>query len=73
MNTQHYHQLPPDKQEELRREAVEAVASGQKQIEVARLFGVTRQAVNNWMMAYRSGGLKAIKTRKRGRHKKNTQ
>ncbi len=67
MNTQQYHQLSSDEQEKLRRKAVEAVVSGQKQIEVARLFGVTRQAVNNWMMAYRAGGMKAIRTRKKGR------
>ncbi len=37
------------------------------QIEVARIFGVTRQAVGKWVKAYREGGEKALAEKRRGR------
>lgn len=59
--------LSASAQELLRRRAVRAVLSGQRQIEVAALFGVTRQAVANWLRAHRGGGLRALKARRQGR------
>ena len=41
--------LPTDAQEDLRKKAVKAVLGGVKQVEVADLFGVTRQAVGKWI------------------------
>jgi transposase len=64
---QDYNALPSEAQEELRRKAVKAVLAGKKQIEVAAEFGITRQAVNNWIRAYRSGGMRALKTKPKGR------
>lgn len=59
--------LPPAAQEDLRRKAVQAVRDGQRQGEVARLFGVARPTVNRWWQEYVSGGAKALAARKRGR------
>lgn len=59
--------LPPAAQEDLRRQAVQAVRDGQRQGEVARLFGVARPTVNRWWQEYVSGGAKALAARKRGR------
>lgn len=61
--------LPSVAQEDLRRKAVKAVLDGKKQVEVAKLFGVTRQAVGKWMKAYREGGVKKLKAKRRGRPK----
>jgi transposase len=48
---------------------MKAVLDGKKQTEVAEVFGVTRQAVGKWVKAYREGGEKALKARRRGRPK----
>ena len=64
--------LPAVAQEDLRRKAVAAVLAGTKQVDVAEMFGVTRQAVGNWVKAYRQGGAKALKAGRRGRPKGGT-
>jgi transposase-like protein len=61
MKTRDARSLPSEAQEETRQRAVQAVVSGKTQIEVASLFGVTRQAVGQWMSAYRGGGRQALK------------
>ncbi len=65
--------LPQDAQEELRRRAVRLVDQGHKQVEVAGLLGVTRQAVSNWMGAHRRGGDQALHKRRRGRRPGHTK
>jgi len=47
--------LSQQAQEQLRRRALQAVLDGRSQVEVAELFGVSRQAVGNWVQAYRAG------------------
>ena len=59
--------LPAIAQEDLRRKAVKAVQEGGKQVEVAELFGVTRQAVGRWVKSYREGGSRRLKARRQGR------
>lgn len=59
--------LSPKAQEALRIKAVKAIRRGMKQTEAARVFGVRRSAVGNWMQRYRAGGLKALRAQKRGR------
>ena len=54
-------------QERLRQLAVNAVLEGKKQVEVAKLYGVTRRAVSKWLKAYRNGGLPALKAKAKGR------
>lgn len=62
--------LPPDAQQDLRRRVVAAVrgagGGGMKKAEAARVFGVSRQAIDNWLAAVADGGLAALKPRKRG-------
>jgi len=45
--------LPIVAQADLRKKAVLAVLNGAKQVEVANLFGVTRQSVGKWVAHYR--------------------
>ncbi len=64
--------LPPIAQEDLRRKAVRAVVDGMTQEEVGKLFGVTRQAIINWLKKYREGGERALRARRRGRPKRGS-
>lgn len=59
--------LPQAAQEELRRRAVRLVGEGHKQVAVAELLGVARQAVGRWVKAHREGGERALAAGKRGR------
>ena len=59
--------LPPDAQEDIRMKAVRSVLNGKTRIEVALIFGITRQAVGNWVKAYRKGGGKVLKAKPKGR------
>ena len=44
--------LPPKAQEDIRRKAVKAYLGGRSKTEIAEIFGVTRQAVTNWVNNY---------------------
>jgi transposase len=59
--------LSPQVLEDLRRRAVAAVESGIPQVQVARLYGVSRKTVGVWVRAYRAQGADSFRTRKRGR------
>jgi transposase len=59
--------LPASAQEDLRRKAVAAVRSGMSQVEAARVFGVTRQAVGRWVGTARERGTRALRAKQRGR------
>ena len=61
--------LTGDALENLRRMAVQAVGNGQKQVEVAKIFGITRQAVGCWVKAFREQGEQAFKAKPKGRPK----
>src|SRR5437879_5937540 len=61
--------LPAIAQEDLRRKVVNAVVDGMSQTEAARLFGVSRVAVNGWVKRVRDGGARALKARPQGRPK----
>jgi transposase len=58
--------LNPAAQSAMRQRAVKAVMGGMTQTKAAEVFGVTRQAVANWVKAYRAGGTRALEARKRG-------
>ena len=64
--------LPSVAQEDLRRKVLRAIVNGEKQVEVAQLFGVTRQAVGKWVKKYRKGGARALRAGKRGRPSKSS-
>lgn len=54
-------------QESLRLRVVRVVQAGMSQAEAARVFGVSRQSVNAWEQRRREGGLRAVRSRPRGR------
>jgi len=58
--------LPPKAQEAIRIKAFETVISGNKQVEIAPLFGITRQALGKWVKVYRESGSKVLKTKRQG-------
>jgi len=51
---------------ELRKRAVTQVQAGESPEVVARVFGVSRQAMYGWLARYRGGGWHALDARKRG-------
>jgi len=61
--------ISPSAQEAIRIKSVEAVQAGEKQVEVAELFGVTRQALGKWVKTYRQKGIRALKAKRQGRPK----
>jgi transposase len=69
METRDARSLPTVAQEDLRMKVLKAIQDGKKQVEVAKLFGVTRQAVGRWVKRYREGGAKALRAKKKGRPK----
>ena len=72
MKIQDARSLPAVAQEDLRRKAVKAVLDGKTQVEVAKLFGVTRQAAGKWLKKYRESGIKGLNARQQGRPKGGT-
>lgn len=58
--------LTSEAQEALRVRVVAAVRGGTTQTEAAKLFGVSRASVNTWMKRAK-GGLRALRTGRRGR------
>ena len=67
MKTRDARSLPSIAQQDIRLKAIKAFKSGKTQVEVAKIFGVTRHAVGKWVKAYRQGGEKALKAKKKGR------
>jgi len=68
MRTHDARRLPPQAQQDLRRRVVHAIVDeGMRQIDAVRTFGVGRTSVHNWLKAYRHGGWRALRSRKRGR------
>lgn len=67
MKTRDTRSLSSDVQENQRLQAVRAVLAGKKQVEVAELFGVTIQAVCNWVKVVKKNGFKSLKAKPRGR------
>jgi transposase len=59
--------LVPAAQEDLRRKALNAQRGGKSIAEVATLFGVSRQAVYNWIARHTQGGAAGLKARQRGK------
>lgn len=69
MGMKDFRSLSSEAQEELRRKAVMAVLRGNSRVEVALIFGVTRESVGAWVGRYRGGGGKELDARRRGRPK----
>jgi len=58
-------------QDGIRRKVVRAVAGGMRQVEAARIFGVSRTSICTWMKAYKTAGETGLTSKKRGRKKGN--
>jgi transposase len=69
MKIQDARSLPSVAQEDLRRKVIQVIRDGKKQVEAAKLFGVTRQAVGKWVKKYREGGQRALRAQRRGRRR----
>lgn len=68
MTTQDARSLSPSAQEALRKRAVKAIVDrGMKQTRAAKVFGVSRVAISQWMHKYREKGIRGLKARKQGR------
>ncbi len=67
MDTQDGRSLPAKAQEDLRRRVVKAIENGMAKSEAARVFGVARASIYNWLNAYEEGGTRALGAKKRGR------
>ncbi len=61
--------LPSIAQEDLRRKAIKAIIGGKKQVDVAKILGVTRQAIGKWVSMFRQEGDRSLKAKQRGRPK----
>jgi len=72
MKTKDARSLSPDAQEDLRRRVVKAVVeSGMSQTESARVFSVSRQAVNGWVRTYGARGAAGLKAGPKGRPRRS--
>jgi transposase len=72
MKTQDARSLSPEAQEDLRRKAVRAVVQdGKTRVEAARLLGLHRNVVGEWVKVYRERGWRALRSRPRGRPRKS--
>ena len=67
MTHQDFRSLAPQAQEAIRLQAMAALQHGRSISEIARLFGVSRQAVHTWIVRRRKGGQRALRARRRGR------
>ena len=54
-------------QTHLRRTVVQAVRGGMSQTEASKVYGASLRAVSKWMALERTGGLRALKQKPRGR------
>jgi transposase len=72
MSSHDARQLPPEAQEDLRRRVVRVVVEKKmSQAEAVRTFGVSKTAVHNWIVKYRSMGERALRSKPRGRPKRS--
>jgi len=73
MNTQDARHLTAEAQQDLRLRVVRAIVEKRMtQAEAVRSFGVGKTSVWRWMKAYRSGGMRRLESRQRGRKKRSS-
>ena len=59
--------LPPEAQEQLRKQAVRLKKKGKSFADIARLLDVHRNSVSNWWITYESAGATGLRPQTRGR------
>lgn len=62
-----FRSLTPPAQEAIRFKAMAALQAGRSKTEVARIFGVTRQAIHGWSARQKKSGAQALQAKRRGR------
>jgi len=67
MTTLDHRRLSPEAQEQLRRNVIAAVQDGMRKIKAARVFSVSRTSIDTWLAKVEKGGVRALKSRRRGR------
>ena len=69
MNTMDARKLKHEELTALRKRGVTAVQNGESPEDVARILGISRVTIYNWLALYRSGGWDALNANKRGGRK----
>jgi transposase len=69
MSKQDTRRLSPAAQEALRVRVIQALRGGMRKSHAARAFGVSRTSIDTWLGQVSQSGLRALKSRKRGRKK----
>lgn len=59
--------LPPETQEQLRKQAIRLKKKGKRFVDIAELLDVHRNTVSKWWKAYEKAGLEGVRSQKRGR------
>lgn len=67
MQTIDHRRLAPQAQEQVRLKVLAAVRAGMRKSEAARVFGVSRTSIDSWLAKVEGGGLRALKSKPRGR------
>lgn len=67
MTHQDFRSLGPQAQEAIRFKAMAVLKEGRSKTEVARLFGITRQAIHGWVGRKQAAGMPGLRARRRGR------
>ena len=62
-----FRSLSPQAQEAIRFKAIAALKEGRSKTEVAKIFGVTRQAIHGWIALQKHAGVRALRAGRRGR------
>jgi len=61
-----FRKLPSQERNNYRKRAISLIKSGEKQKNIAILFGIREATVSNWIKSYKSEGLQGIKDKTRG-------
>jgi transposase len=67
MTTTDHRRLSPEAQEQVRRKVLAVVQDGMGKSQAARVFGVSRTSIDTWLARVEKGGLRALKSKPRGR------
>jgi len=67
MKHRDFRSLAPQVQEEIRFKAMAALKEGRSTTDVAKIFGVTRQAIHGWIALQKHSGVEALRAGQRGR------
>lgn len=67
MTTTDHRRLSPEAQEQVRLKVLAAVREGMRKSKAARVFGVSRTSIDTWLARVEKGGLRALKSKPRGR------